>query len=131
MNDPHIDIDEIDNPQAMPPGSNEAEAGNLPKEPAGGFGFSDLLGTMSQQASRWQERLNAGARFGLDLHIVPPEAKKHLLSSQREFLLAWRALIDYSIEKLDQQEQRDAARSTRPAQDPPKATKIQVEEFEI
>ncbi|MDB5081004.1 MAG: hypothetical protein JWP00_2928 [Chloroflexi bacterium] len=131
MSDPHIDIDEIDNPQAVPPGVNEAATDGLPKEPAGGFGLSDLLATMSQQASRWQERINAGTKMGLDLHIIPPEAKKHLISSQREFLLAWRALIDYSLEKLDTQEQREAAREQGPTQAPPKATKIQVEEFEI
>ncbi len=131
MNDPHIDIDEIDNPQAVPPVSHEAEAGSLPKEPAGGFGLGDLLGTLSQQASRWQDRLNTGTRLGLDLHIVPPEAKKHMLSSQREFLLAWRALIDYSLERLDRQEQHEAARAHRPAHDPPKPAKIEVEEFEI
>jgi hypothetical protein len=131
MNDPHIDIDEIDNPQATPPVSHETEAGSLPKEPAGGFGFGDLLGTLSQQAGRWQDRLNAGAGLGLDLHIVPPETKKHLRSSQREFLLAWRALIDNSLERLDRQEQAEAARSNRPAREPTKPAKIQVEEFEI
>lgn len=134
MNDPHIDIDDIDNPQAAPSGSGDSGAGNVSKEPAGGFGFSDLLGTMAQQASRWQDRLNAGTKLGLDIHIVPPEAKKHMLSSQREFLLAWRALIDYSLEKLENQEQREAARphpAPKPASEPPKVTKIQVEDFEI
>ncbi len=134
MNDPHIDIDDIDNPQAVPPVSDTADTGSLPKEPAGGFGFSDLLGTMAQRANRWQDRLNAGARLGLDMHVVPPEAKKHLLSSQREFLLAWRALIDYSLEKLETQEQREAAKPAGQSltpDEPPKVTKIQVDEFEV
>ena len=131
MNDPHIDIDEIDNPQPTAP---ELGDSTLPKEPAGGFGFTDLLERMGQQASRWQDRLTAGAKMGLDMHIVPPEAKKHMLSSQREFLLAWRALIDYSLEKLENQEQREAAKAARQSQgqaEPPKATKIQVEEYDI
>ena len=130
MNDPHIDIDEIDNPQTVPePG--DSGPGNPPKEPATGWGFNDLLERMGQQASRWQDRLNAGARLGLDMHIVPPEAKKHMISSQREFLLAWRSLIDFSLEKLDLQEQREVAkppRQPKPDAEPPKVTKIQVEE---
>lgn len=123
MNDPHIDIDEIDNPQPAP-GAGDSGTDTPPKEPAGGWGFSDLLERMSQQAGRWQDRLNAGARLGMDMHIMPPEVKKHMVSSQREFLLAWRALIDYSLEKLDSQEPRPA----KPAAEPPKVTKIQVEE---
>src|SRR4051794_4456287 len=114
MNDPHIDIDEIDNPQPAP-GSGDSGANTPPKEPAGGWGFSDLLERMSHQAGRWQDRLNAGARMGMDMHIMPPEVKKHMISSQREFLLAWRALIDFSLEKLDGQEQPETARPPRPA----------------
>jgi hypothetical protein len=128
MNDPHIDIDEIDNPDTIPPASDDSGPKERPKEPAGGFGFSDLLERMGERANRWQDRLNAGAKMGLDMHIIPPEAKKHMISSQREFLLAWRALIDYSLERLNREEERVAAAPDKP-DETPKVEKIQVEEF--
>lgn len=132
MNDPHIDIDEIDNPSEIPPASGDSGTNERPKEPAGGFGFSDLLERMGERANRWQNRFNAGAKLGLDMHIIPPEAKKHMLSSQREFLLAWRALIDHSLEKITKEEEREAAKPQSTAvatEETIKVEKIQVEEF--
>lgn len=134
MNDPHIDIDEIDNPAQIPPASGDAGKNERPKEPAGGFGFGDLLERLGERANRWQDRLNAGARMGLDMHLIPPEAKKHLISSQREFLLAWRALIDASLERLNREEanENEAAKPQTQAATAPetsKVEKIQVEEY--
>ncbi len=128
MNDLHIDIDEIDNQETIPPASGESGSNERPKEPAGGFGFGDLLERIGERANRWQDRMNAGTRLGLDMHIIPPEAKKHLISSQREFLLAWRALIDYSLERLNREEAREAAAPDKP-DETPKVEKIQVGEF--
>lgn len=132
MTDPHIDIDEIDNSQSIPPASDDTNnTGERPKEPAGGFGFNDLLKRLGERANRWQDRFtNAGSRLGMDMHVIPPEAKKHLISSQREFLLAWRSLIDLSLEKLNREEEREDARSHPAASgEPSKVEKIQIEEF--
>ena len=130
MNDPHIDIDEIDNQETIPPASGDSGSNEQPKEPAAGFGFSDLLERIGERAGRWQDRLNAGAKLGLDMHIIPPEAKKHMISSQREFLLAWRALIDYSLERLNREEVREPSAQNNPSTPDvtPKVEKIQVEE---
>lgn len=131
MHDPHIDIDEIDNsPEASEP-SGDSGMNERPKEPARGYAFGDLLERLGEQANRWQDRLNATARRNLDMHIMPPETRKHMLLSQREFLLAWRALIDYSLEKLDREEEREAARPHSQGASPDlsaKAEKIQIEE---
>src|SRR5690349_1498461 len=129
MNDPHIDIDEIDNPATIPPASGDSGPNERPKEPAAGFGFGDLLERMSERANRWQDRFSAGAKMGLDMHIIPPEAKKHMISSQREFLLAWRALIDYSIERLNREEERETPKPPTQAasNETPKVDKIQIE----
>lgn len=131
MNDPHIDIDEIDNPGTVPPAPGDSGPNERPKEPAAGFGLSDLLERMGERANRWQDRFNAGAKLGLDMHIIPPEAKKHMISSQREFLLAWRALIDYSIERLNREEERESPKPHTQAasSETPKADKIHIEEF--
>ena len=129
--DPHIDIDEIDNYQENSQGSGDSGTAERPKEPARGYAFGDLLEYLGEQANRWQDRLNVGARRGRDMHIMPPETKKHLLSSQREFLLAWRALIDYSLERIDREEEHETARPKNPPAGPdlsPKVEKIQVED---
>ncbi|MBN9390681.1 MAG: hypothetical protein J0I20_21810 [Chloroflexi bacterium] len=131
MHDPHIDIDEIDNPQDNTGASGDSGTGERPKEPARGYGLNDLLERFSERATRWQDRFNASTRRGLDMHIMPPETRKHLVSSQREFLLAWRSLIDFSLERLDREEEREAARPHNEGADPDlssKAEKIQIEE---
>jgi hypothetical protein len=130
MHDPHIDIDEIDNPDDNTQAPGDSGTAERPKEPARGYGLSDILERLGERANRWQDRLNASTRRGLDMHIMPPETRKHLVSSQREFLLAWRSLIDFSLERLDREE-REAARPHSQGADPDlssKAEKIQLEE---
>jgi hypothetical protein len=130
MHDPHIDIDDMDNSSDNTQAPGDSGTSERPKEPARGYGLGDLLERFSERANRWQDRLNVGTRRGLDLHIMPPETRKHLVSSQREFLLAWRSLIDFSLERLDREE-HEAARPHNQGADTDlssKAEKIQVEE---
>ena len=120
MNDPHIDLDEIDagvaNPQSKP-GENEPE--NPHPYEATGYDFGNLFATMTRQFQHWTE----------DFNLLPTETAKHLRASQREFLLAWRSLIDHSIERLDRQDTRG---ENRPANgtNVGNSNKIQVEEFD-
>lgn len=50
--------------------------------------------------------------------LMPAEFHTHRRAAQKEILLAWRALIDARIEKLEQAEKEKTT---------PKATKIKVE----
>ncbi len=145
MNDPHIDIDEIDsteglsgaaaNPAASPtPAAFEDDAewmGGTGQGPVG-FSMPDMFSTMTQQFRRWQERVTPG--FGRsEFELVPPETVRHLRASQREFLMAWRSLIDSSLQRIERQEQRDQLRTeTQMSSDGPSRGnhKIIVEEFD-
>lgn len=146
MNDPHIDIDEIDNsfkntePRRggeVPPASSTqpgqtADFGTDNFRPASGYNPAEMFSGMAQQFRRWQEQ--SGFGFGrTGFGFVPPETIRHLRASQREFLLAWRSFIDYSLERLEQQELRDQVRAEAEmtgAGSPRTANKIIVEEID-
>ncbi len=150
MNDPHIDIDEGEEvqipkaqaeiPKAAPSSKprpkpryedEDEDEDDMPMN----FGGSvwDMFSSASQQFRRWQDQMMPGmGRFG-DSEFIPNETVQHLRSSQREFLLAWRSLIDSSLERLDKREVREELRREAnlteegPAR---RANKIVVEEVE-
>ncbi len=97
MSDPHIDIDEIDAAASMgtqPGQSREPGIGNTVES---GYDMGNLFTNMTRQFQRW----------GNDFSLLPPETSRHLRASQREFLLAWRSMIDNTLEKLERQDMRD------------------------
>ncbi|HEX2911214.1 MAG TPA: hypothetical protein VH186_10430 [Chloroflexia bacterium] len=139
MNDPHIDIDEIDKPDqpGINPGSHGASSTFASEESGRGPGFGDFLSSMTGQFRRWQKSMTPSGLLGLggEMEVLPEETIQHLRNSQREFLLAWRALIDSSLERLDRQEEREhlkaeARKSGHTVSQPGRSTKIIVEEVD-
>ncbi len=112
--DPHIDIDEIDGPlpAAAPTSSTVADPSEpdwTSGEPAGLLSMGDAFYQLLKQLRAWQARLTPG-----DSHsFIPDRVNHHLRSAQREFLLAWRGLIDLALERIAQQEQAEAAPSKK------------------
>jgi hypothetical protein len=109
MNDPHIDIDDLDNekPSAEPKKSAKLETDfdftdQIPPSSSGNF--TGMFGAMTQQFRQWGEQMRS------DYKIVPDESMQHLRNSQKEFLLAWRSFIDHSLERIERQEARDQIR---------------------
>lgn len=142
MSDPHIDIDEIDTrgtsakKESGRPIPNEEWDGRTETDRVTeGYNAGDMFSNMSQQFRRWQERMMPGAGMGNngDFGLIPNEATRHLRNSQREFLLAWRSLIDSSLERLERQDLREQIRNEADiSPDAPRrgSNKIVVEEFE-
>src|SRR5690242_14774852 len=101
MNDPHIDIDEIEN--EVPPASSKTN----PQEKThhGGsaksfedeedehwpvnYSFGDIFAGMNRQFRRFQEQFGPGIGRPGDFELIPSDTRRHLRASQREFLLAW------------------------------------------
>ncbi len=148
MNDPHIDIDEVENYQPPKPAEEipAAQASTTPPSPnpasqtfdddfdeermTGGSTFGDIFSSMSQQFRRWQDQAGSGG----DSEFIPKETRRHLRASQRELLLAWRSLIDYSLERIDRRDVRDQIRREAEMSDDTEpvsnSSKIVVEEVE-
>ena len=121
MNDPHIDLDEIDS--AMP--GNGPIPSPDPTEPfeTGGYDMGSVFANMTRQFQRW----------GNDFSLLPTDTARHLRASQREFLMAWRSLIDHSLERLERQDMRDelkAESNLRGDNVGRGAEKIEVEEID-
>lgn len=125
MSERHIDLDDMDNsiPKARATGP-----ANGP-DPASVDDFATASESVWGSARRgafpdvfrfFQERASRANPFD---QFVPRDARQHFRSSQREFLLGWRSLIDYALERLDEQETRPVP-STNP-------NKIVVEEVDI
>src|SRR4051794_12593226 len=105
MSDRHIDLDDIDNsvPKARPTGPANAP------DPASADDFATANESIWGSASRgalpnvfrfFQDR----ARTNPFDQFIPSDARQHFKSSQREFLLGWRSLIDLALERLDDQQ---------------------------
>jgi hypothetical protein len=124
MSDPHIDIDELEN--EVPPATGasipreKAQANPNPaSDPARDFedederwplgSFGEMVANMNRQFRHLQDKFGGLGKPG-DFEFVPPETRRHLRASQREFLLAWRSLIDFSLERLDRRDLRDELR---------------------
>ena len=114
--DPHIDIDELDDPlpAAPAPFSSTSSTSSDPQatdwdsgEPAGLLSMGDTFYMLLKQMRAWQERVTPGNSRS----FIPGRINKHLRAAQREFLLAWRGLIDLSLERLDRQEQEEQAQN--------------------
>ena len=125
MSDPHIDIDDLEN--EAPPATGGAiphEKAHANPNPAQGAtrdfededehwplgNFGEMVANMNRQFRHWQDKFGAGLGRPGDLEFIPPETRRHLRASQREFLLAWRSLIDFSLERLDRRDLRDELR---------------------
>ena len=123
MNDPHIDLDEIDSGEAGPRmGATTPLGGNGPFE-AGSYDMGSVFANMTRQFQRWSN----------DFSLLPTDTARHLRASQREFLMAWRSLIDHSLERLERQDMRDTLREDTNLGGETigrGAEKIQVEEIE-
>ncbi len=80
--------------------------------------------TEEPKAQTWEDHLAAAIKsFRQEMRdwrgeILPTEFHTHRRAAQREMLLAWRALLDAKLEKLEQAEKDQSA---------PKATRIPVE----
>jgi hypothetical protein len=131
MSDPHIDIDDGENP---PPKGEQAKATSNtdgigfddPDQNGSGpgnySGFSDIF-------RRFRNKSGFGAgRESLD-EVFPPEARQHFRASQREFLLGWRNIIDRNLERLAQYDERDS--QTSPEKPTSKPDRIVVEEVDL
>lgn len=120
MSDPHIDIDDLENEVPSTAGASipreKGQANPNPRDfeeedehwPLGSFG--EMVANVNRQFRRLQEKFGPGIGKPGDLEIIPPETRRHLRASQREFLLAWRSLIDSSLERLDRRDLRDELR---------------------
>lgn len=130
MNDPHIDIDDIDSVKASTgpsqPGAkdymNEAKyEPEMDWENEGRFGSSN-----PSVFKRLRDQVGFGMGSGGLDELFPGEAREHFRASQREFLLGWRTLIDRAISRIDEREQR-----VPPANPGGNSNKIVVEEIDI
>lgn len=112
MSDPHIDIDDIDNlkPNAAP----AQETGNSTDTPRFS-GPDDFDWEEVDRGSRrnnnpfrfFQERAGFGLGTGALEDLLPDEARQHFRTSQREFLLGWRTVLDRAIQRIDNRDERD------------------------
>ena len=86
-NDPHIDIDDLDNTPIKPATDESwAKSGIDPD-----YKFGDVFSGL-------------GRRLRNRRSVLPIETARHLRASQREFLLACRSLIDHSLDHIERQE---------------------------
>jgi len=130
MNDPHIDIDDLDSVQAKT-GPSQSEAkdylNQAKYEPEMDWETESRFGSAGGGVFK---RLRDQAGFGMGSggldDLFPGEAREHFRASQREFLLGWRTLIDRAISRIDEREQR--VPSATPGANP---NKIIVEEIDI
>lgn len=127
MSDPHIDIDEVDNPQSS---FNNTAAGGTTN------GFNPNLNDFATGFFSFLDRFRNQSGFGMGTGFdpIPYESRKHFRSSQREFLLGWRTLIDENIRRLDERDLRDSVQhESEPVTGSPQrgsSVKIEVEEIE-
>ncbi len=134
MTDPHIDIDDVDNPD-LASNSNVAAAdeavGSGNNEFGTGPNFTEFAAGFFNFVERFRNQSGFGTGSGFD--PLPFESRKHFRNSQREFLLGWRTVIDDAIRRMDERDTRDNLRHTSEplsSYERGAATKIEVEEIE-
>lgn len=132
MTDPHIDIDDVDNPDSA---SNNVAAAGGGAGSDNGFGtgpnFTEFATGFFNFVERFRNQSGFGSGNGFD--PLPYESRKHFRNSQREFLLGWRTVIDDTIRRLDERDIRDNLRHTSEplsTYERGTGTKIEVEEIE-
>jgi|GEM_PF-1871751 len=131
MTDRHIDLDDIDRIKSGQKAEPAAE------QPLEDFDNPESGGKEGYRFWGWQrlpEMLqNFTGQFGPRMRMnsnefLPEDTMRHFRTSQREFLLAWRSLIDRQLERLDAQAEFDSARAEATYEDG--TIKIQVEEVD-
>ena len=134
MTDPHIDIDDVDNPDLT---SNDKVA--APDEAVGGgdnqFGTGPNFAEFTTGFFNFLERFRNQSGFGTvnGFDPLPYESRKHFRNSQREFLLGWRTVLDDALRRMDERDTRDnLRRASEPLSTYERGTgtKIEVEEIE-
>ncbi|MEI6043804.1 MAG: hypothetical protein WCS37_05375 [Chloroflexota bacterium] len=130
MSDPHIDIEDVENPT---PQKDTAKADNtrgadFDDTTKVGWG-SDSYKGLPNIFRRWWEKSGSGDNRKAFEEVFTPEARQHFRASQREFLLGWRNIIDRSLERLAQQDVPNSHPSSEKTTS--KAEKIVVEEIDL
>ncbi len=125
MSDQHIDIDGSVEPKSSSAGTGASAADEMDFEDYGpnrATMFSDIF-----------RRFRGRPGFGLGENpleeFLPAEAREHFRTSQREFLLGWRSLIDRALERIDLDNERQG--QVPPASANPNPNKIIVEEVDF
>ncbi len=130
MTDRHIDLDDIDRMKSGQKAESAAE------QPLDDFDNPESRGKDGYRFWGWQrlpEMLrDFSGQFGPKMRmnssdVLPEDTMRHLRTSQREFLLAWRSLIDRQLERLSAQEEFDQARAE--AKNGDVTLKVEVEEI--
>ncbi|MEI7553782.1 hypothetical protein [Candidatus Chlorohelix sp.] len=122
MSDQHIDIDDLDNPKASSPKEqvfDDYDSGDTYRF----WGFE----RMPEMVRDFSDKIAFRVRDATD-EVIPEDARRLFRNSQREFLLGWRKLIDYQLERIRTQEELERSRRARTQESSDTSIKIEIEE---
>ncbi|NWJ44936.1 MAG: hypothetical protein HXX08_03570 [Chloroflexi bacterium] len=127
MSDQHIDIDDVDAPKASSKKEqvfDDYDSGDTGSgDPYRVWGFE----RMPEMVRDFSDKIAFRVRDATD-DAIPEDARRLFRNAQREFLLGWRKVIDYQLERIRTQEELERSRRARTQESSDTSIKIEIEE---